>query len=58
MLSHIGSDVLDEWVFSFQGAGGLKNPLTPLLVTKSKNVAKKIRKIFGAFLTAQKPALK
>jgi hypothetical protein len=39
MLSHIGSDVLDEWVFSFQGAGGLKKPLTYLLVKKIKIVA-------------------
>ena len=31
MLSHIGTDVLDEWVFGYQGALGACGPLNPLL---------------------------
>ena len=29
VLSHIGIDVLDEWVFSCQGVQGLVSPLHP-----------------------------
>jgi hypothetical protein len=58
MLSHVGSDVPDEWVFDFQGAGGPHGPLTTLLLTKFEIVAEKIRKIFEAFSEVQKPAWK
>jgi len=35
MLSHIGTDVLDEWAFGFQGASGLYLASHPTLLTKS-----------------------
>ena len=36
VLSHIGTDVLDEWVFGFQGASGALFGLTPYIADEKR----------------------
>ena len=56
MLSHIGTDVLDEWVFGCQGASGACGPLNSLLQLSTAQTelifSKNLKQIFQRPLSA------